>query len=117
MVQQPLRARVDINTFDPRVLVEFGNNTPSVIDFHPDNIRSNIDAKPGLDNIDGWGWWSFDIGPEQTGDYHWLPDDGYQTGIKAGVFLHGWNPEYNEYDSAGAEAYYYNGESPALSGQ
>ena len=120
MVQpQPLRARVDnLMLFTPEFFLGFGNNTLAAIDFHPDNVGAGLDASSALMGEDGWGWWPFDISAGQTGDFHWVSDQSGETMYQnMGNFYMVGIPEYNEYDSAGAEAYYYDGQSPALSGQ
>ena len=104
--------------FTPEFFVGLGNNTFSVVDFHPDNVWSELDASSALMDEDGWGWWPFDISPGQMGDFHWVPDESGETMYQyMGNFYMVGIPNYNEYDSAGAEAYYYDGQSPALSGQ
>ena len=116
MVQpQPLRARVDnLMLFTTEFFVELGNNTPSAIGFHPDNVQSASDAN----DIDGWGWWPFDLSDDQMGDFHFVRDETLQMQSQgmSNFFIVG-NPEYNEIDSAGASAYYYNENTHALSGQ
>ena len=70
-----------------------------------------------LQKMDGDGG-KIDLAVGQTGDYHWIADQTLETSYpNMGNFYMVGIPEYNEYDSAAAEAYYYNGQSPAISGQ
>ena len=70
------------------------------------------------DEEDGWGWWPFDLSDGQMGDFHFVRDETLQMQSQgmSSFFIVG-NPEYNEIDSAGASAYYYNENTHALSGQ
>ena len=86
--------------------------------FHLNSLDAELDAKPNNNNEDGWGWWSFDLAPEQMGDLHFVSDMSSETRqIGMTNFYLVTNPMYNELDSVGAEAYYYYDQSPVFSGQ
>ena len=47
--------------------------------FHLNSLDAELDAKPNNNNEDGWGWWSFDLAPEQMGDLHFVSDMSSET--------------------------------------
>ena len=116
---EPLRARVDnLLVFNTDFFTGLQSDSVTMDQFHLNRLDAEMDAKPNNTNEDGWGWWSFNVSPDQISDLHFVPDVSAETRqIGMTNFYMVDIPMYNELDSARAEAYYYLEQSPVFSGQ